>query len=587
MKRLGTTILQRILIIICFSFSASAIFTYYYFEKILVGQMLFEDQTELEQLVKRLEYLSDEIANFAFTLVISDAIQTFYTTYADLDIYDQFALFQKTIDFLDSYEGLRREVTSYALVLKDGTAFWSEAGYDPYFGEKMKEPWYVNFIESGVPYAFTEPHQLLITANSIVESDMISFIAPVKNIKQPHEQIGHFIVNLSIEPFHSLLHYENANFDGLVWMNASDRILYQYEMSDQTIKALRELRDREPDFPERAILETKGGYFLVDGIEKYGWKIVTFVPMKSLMERSKFIIYLLLFFSIVNSVVILLMMMPAIFRITRPIMRLYHAMNSVSKGDLHTSVSIKTGDELERLGDGFNRMVTQLRQHLEESIKHEKEKRELELDLLLSQLNPHFVYNTLNAVIYLARSKGHTDIVKMVSAFIRLLQDSTKTGEENRLIPVQYEIALLKDYIEIQSYRYAGMFEIEWSIDQHALDYLVPRYLLQPFVENAIFHGICAKDEPTGKIRIVVGIDNDNLLIQIEDDGVGIDPAVLPHLWEMKKKSRSSGLRHIGLANTRRRLEHLFGHRAQLKIDSMPGQGTTVTIQLPPLLSTP
>ena len=283
-----------------------------------------------------------------------------------------------------------------------------------------------------------------------------------------------------------------------------------------------DLRDRDPGFPETAILKTKGGYFLVDGIEIYGWEIVTFVPMKSLMERSEFIIYLLLFFSIVNSVIILLLMMPAIFRITRPIMRLYHAMNSVSKGDLHTSVNIKTGDELERLGDGFNRMVTQLRQHLAKSIKHEKEKRELELDLLLSQLNPHFVYNTLNAVIYLARSKGHTDIVKMVSAFIRLLQDSTKTGEENRLVPVHNEIALLGDYIEIQSYRYAGMFEVEWSIDQNALEYLIPRNLLQPFVENAIFHGICAKDEPTGKIRIVVGVESENLLVKIEDDGVGI-----------------------------------------------------------------
>lgn len=287
-------------------------------------------------------------------------------------------------------------------------------------------------------------------------------------------------------------------------MNDSGRILYHHEMSDQNIQALMDLRDRDPGFPETAIPKTKGGYFLVDGIEKYGWEIVTFVPMKSLMERSEFIIYLLLFFSIVNSVIILLLMMPAIFRITRPIMRLYHAMNSVSKGDLHTSVNIKTGDELERLGDGFNRMVTQLRQHLAESIKHEKEKRELELDLLLSQLNPHFVYNTLNAVIYLARSKGHTDIVKMVSAFIRLLQDSTKTGEENRLVPVHNEIALLGDYIEIQSY------------------YLIPRNLLQPFVENAIFHGICAKDEPTGKIRIVVGVESENLLVKIEDDGVGI-----------------------------------------------------------------
>lgn len=578
MKKLGTTILQRILIIICVSFTVSAIFTYYYFEKILVKQMIYEDQTELSQLVKRLEFLSDEIANFTFTLVISDVIQTFYTTYNSLDTYGQLSMFQKTIDFLDNYEGLRREVTSYAMVLEDGTEFWSEAGYDPYFGKKMKEPWYTNFIRSERPFAFTEPHQLLITANSIIESEMISFIAMVKNMKQPNRQIGQFIVNLSTEPFYSLLDYKNTNFEGLVWMNDSGQIFYNDAMSDQNVAAMLEvLKGSEPGSPTfgTEVIKTTGGFFLIENIEKYNWYVVTFVSMKSLMERSKFIIYLLLFFSIVNSIIILSLMMPAIFRITRPIMRLYHAMHHVSKGDLHTSVSIKTGDELERLGDGFNRMVTQLRQHLAESIKHEKEKRELELDLLLSQLNPHFVYNTLNAVIYLARRKGHMDIVKMVSAFIRLLQDSTKVGEENRLVPVHNEIALLSDYIEIQSYRYAGMFEVEWSIDEEALEYLIPR------------NGICAKDEPTGTIRISVGLSEEKLVVQIEDDGIGIDPAILPNIWKEKKKSRSSGLRHIGLVNTRRRLEHLFGHRAQLNIDSEYGQGTTVTVLLPQILSTP
>ena len=105
-------------------------------------------------------------------------------------------------------------------------------------------------------------------------------------------------------------------------------------------------------------------------------------------------------------------------------------------------------------------MTNQLQVHLEESIRHEKDKRELELELLLSQLNPHFVYNTFNAVIYMAQKQGNDDIVRMVGFFIRILQDAVKMDGAQSLIPLSEEIRLLRDYIAIQSYRYIDMFEV-------------------------------------------------------------------------------------------------------------------------------
>jgi two-component system sensor histidine kinase YesM len=284
-----------------------------------------------------------------------------------------------------------------------------------------------------------------------------------------------------------------------------------------------------------------------------------------------------------STILILLLMMPAIFRITRPIMRLYHAMNAVSSGNLHTSVNIKTGDELEKLGLGFNRMTNQLQVHLEESIRHEKDKRELELELLLSQLNPHFVYNTLNAVIYMAQKQGNDDIVRMVGSFIRILQDAVKMDGAQSLIPLSEEIRLLRDYIAIQSYRYIDMFEVIWDIQDEANDCLMPRNLIQPFVENAIFHGICPKDA-TGTIRISASVSRQILVIQVEDDGIGIEPHQLKAIWDMGEHKKNSGLRHIGLSHTRKRVEHLFGRQASMRMASSLGQGTTVTVELPKLL---
>lgn len=583
MKSLRSTILHRIVIVAIISFLLSAAFTYYYYQTIVVKQMIHEDETKLSQTVRQLEYMSDDIAKFSFSLIISDQLQSFYKTYDRLDTFGQFALVQDTLDYLDENKGLRKEVSSFALVLPDHHVFWSEARNDQYFSELLKEDWYQNHIRSGQEHAFTEPHDMILTGNSIMKGKIISFIVTVKDIEQPGHTIGELILNLDYESFESLLDFGSADFEGLLWTNKAGYLLYEKKSPEPDIALTRSLLHAASEKQTEGISSVKGGYMLIDRFESNNWKLVTFISRASLMERGKIVIYLLGFFSMTSTILILLLMMPAIFRITRPIMRLYHAMNAVSSGNLHTSVNIKTGDELEKLGLGFNRMTNQLQVHLEESIRHEKDKRELELELLLSQLNPHFVYNTLNAVIYMAQKQGNDDIVRMVGSFIRILQDAVKMDGAQSLIPLSEEIRLLRDYIAIQSYRYIDMFEVIWDIQDEANDCLMPRNLIQPFVENAIFHGICPKDA-TGTIRISASVSRQILVIQVEDDGIGIEPHQLKAIWDMGEHKKNSGLRHIGLSHTRKRVEHLFGRQASMRMASSLGQGTTVTVELPKLL---
>jgi len=582
-KSLRSTILHRIVIVAIISFLLSAAFTYYYYQTIVVKQMIHEDETKLSQTVRQLEYMSDDIAKFSFSLIISDQLQSFYKTYDRLDTFGQFALVQDTLDYLDENKGLRKEVSSFALVLPDHHVFWSEARNDQYFSELLKEDWYQNHIRSGQEHAFTEPHDMILTGNSIMKGKIISFIVTVKDIEQPGHTIGELILNLDYESFESLLDFGSADFEGLLWTNKAGYLLYEKKSPEPDIALTRSLLHAASEKQTEGISSVKGGYMLIDRFESNNWKLVTFISRASLMERGKIVIYLLGFFSMTSTILILLLMMPAIFRITRPIMRLYHAMNAVSSGNLHTSVNIKTGDELEKLGLGFNRMTNQLQVHLEESIRHEKDKRELELELLLSQLNPHFVYNTLNAVIYMAQKQGNDDIVRMVGSFIRILQDAVKMDGAQSLIPLSEEIRLLRDYIAIQSYRYIDMFEVIWDIQDEANDCLMPRNLIQPFVENAIFHGICPKDA-TGTIRISASVSRQILVIQVEDDGIGIEPHQLKAIWDMGEHKKNSGLRHIGLSHTRKRVEHLFGRQASMRMASSLGQGTTVTVELPKLL---
>ncbi|MFC4102532.1 sensor histidine kinase [Paenibacillus xanthanilyticus] len=535
MTRLRTVIFRRIVLVAAISFLLSAGFTYYYYNHILIGQMMQEDKAKLSQTVRQLDYMSDDISNFTLTLIIAERVQQFYKTYDRLDTFDQFKSLQDTFTFVDGYKGLRKEVTSYALVLPDGRAFWNVAGNDGYFGERLKEPWYLNFIRSDAEFGFTRPHRMLADQTPDSDTAIISYVVTVRDIEKPGRTIGRFIVNLDYSHFQALLDF--SPFGNLAWLDESGGELYAKPSRGEpsAVDLVRELGDAAE---KEGAFRVSNGYLLVERFESTDWRLATFISQSSLFDRAKIVLYLLAFFTLVSTSLILALMMPAIFRITRPIMRLYHAMNAVSSGNLQTFVRIETGDELEKLGTGFNRMTSQLRTHIEESIRHEKDKRELEMELLLSQLNPHFVYNTLNAVIYMAQKQGNADIARMVSAFIRVLQDAVKIGGDQSLVPLSEEVALLRSYIEIQSFRYADMFRVEWALEERSLDCLVPRVLIQPFVENAIFHGICPKDEP-GTIRIFASEADGALLIRIEDDGIGIEPDRLHTIWEPREKKGS------------------------------------------------
>jgi two-component system sensor histidine kinase YesM len=582
LRSLRSKILWRIVIVATVSFVFSFGFTYYYYKTILEKQIIHDDEIKLRQTAMQLQYMSDDVANFTASLMISDQLQTFFKTYARLDTFEKFAITQEAINYLNNNKGLRKEVVSFALVLTDGKAIWSEAPNDDYFPDHMKGAWYQDFAKSGQTFAFTNTHMMPHSGMFQIKSKTISYIAKVMDIQVSNRQIGQLILNLDYSSFESLLQFGSTGFDAFLWVNDGNHILFENRKRHDPIDLLAFTKAAELQ-EGKNFLKAQGGYLLVDRFARTNWNLVSFTSKQTLLERSQYVIYLLAVFTLTTTILILLIMMPAIFRITRPTLRLYHAMNAASNGNLQTSVSIRTGDELEKLGDGFNRMIGQLRNHLEESIRYEQEKREMELELLISQINPHFIYNTLNTVIYMAQKQGNEDISRIVGSFINILQDTVKIGQGHSLTPLSEEIRILREYLVIQSYRYPDMFDVKWDMDDETLDCLIPRNLIQPFVENAIFHGICPKDD-RGTIRLSAAVRDRMLIITVEDDGVGMEPEKFSTIWKSNKEEKKShGFKHIGLSNTNKRLEHFFGGNALLRIDSIPEHGTTVRIELPEL----
>ena len=203
---------------------------------------------------------------------------------------------------------------------------------------------------------------------------------------------------------------------------------------------------------------------------------------------------------------------------------------------------------------------------------------------LQNQINPHFIYNTLNSIKWMATIQHAPGIAEMVMALSRLLKSISKSNE--RLVPLYEEFALLNDYFTIQQYRYGGTITLDVSyIEDESLNHscLIPRFTLQPLVENAIFHGIEPKGS-AGEVTLRVERDaaNGDVLILLSDDGVGMTPAqAAKALQEPGPEEAAAKYRHVGIWNVHRRLQYSFGDAYGLRIESEPGVGTTVTVRLP------
>jgi len=270
-----------------------------------------------------------------------------------------------------------------------------------------------------------------------------------------------------------------------------------------------------------------------------------------------------------------------IFNFTKPITNLNIAMKAVSEGNLDTEVIIKSGDELETLGIGFNQMVKDLKKYIHESLKNEKAKKEIEYELLISQINPHFIYNTLNTVIYYARKQGNDDIVNLMSSFINILQDAVRINENGVMATLVSEIEIVEHYVKIQKYKYINRFDLIWDVDESLKGKSIPRTLIQPLVENALIHGVLLKEDK-GIIKITVKQSEGRLEILVYDNGIGIKKETLDRLTRASSITKSeTKMRSIGIPNIIERIRYIYGEGFGVQIESSEGEWTEIKVILP------
>lgn len=284
-------------------------------------------------------------------------------------------------------------------------------------------------------------------------------------------------------------------------------------------------------------------------------------------QRIAFVVFVVIALLFIMGIVLSIVIPNSI---VRPIHHLNEVTNQVAQGDLSVRANIPRGAEVRQLGLSLNSMIIKIENLLKAVKEDEEELRVAELELLQAQINPHFLYNTLDTIIWLAETGESHLVVDMVTSLSDFFRTSLNHGDG--MFTLEEERKHVGSYLQIQQVRYQDILEYEMTFDSEVLSVLIPKITLQPLVENALYHGIKNR-RGKGKITIHAFRENENLIIEVKDNGIGM---TVQRLEQIKKRQGS-----YGLFNVHERIKLRFGEGYGLSVSSVYGQGTCVSVTLP------
>lgn len=487
---------------------------------------------------------------------------------------------EDTLNQLNDYYSARNDVVSMAFITEDGIVSHivpqREVKSDYHIGD---EAWFSDLIEGQELYHISEPQVQNLYNGS---HDWVISVYKRIELYQPSGQKKRSVLKLdvSITALDEICNNLNLGGSGYVYItNQENEIIYHPQQALIFSGYKEELNGRAtPVGNDRQksdeILTINKPVSFVD------WNLIGVTYIKDIYESNSRIAQEVIAAIPLILVIIILLSWYISGRITHPIKALEKQMHKVQMGDLETQIVLENGEkEVVELGKSFNIMVQTVNALVEENkIEHEA-KRISELNALQAQINPHFLYNTLDSIMWMAECNLNEEVVEMVTALARLFRISISKGQN--VITVEEEIEHAKNYLLIQKIRYKDKFTFSIDVEDRFLSHPTPKLILQPIIENAIYHGIeYMVDE--GTIRIHVYQEGDNLVFQIKDNGLGMDEATVQKLLFTKdfvpEPHQGSG---VGVRNVDERIKIRYGNDYGIWIESEIEEGTIVEIRIP------
>ncbi|MFC5648587.1 sensor histidine kinase [Paenibacillus solisilvae] len=489
------------------------------------------------------------------------------------------AFFERMINLRSDFNSVYIYVTpvkQYSYVIYGMT----KAQYDP-----TGEEWYRKSVEADGRTVISAPHKPF---QLIYDKDVISFSRVLKGFSDNDRDNGVILIDLSMESLENIVKKAKlSETTGVLLLNEEGRMMFAGKASphiDELQPSLLRQMSRAPN--GSFDVEIAGNRYLLSysTLEVTGWKSVTLTPYSELNKSGKSMLAVYLLLAVAALALAVLMAYLLSKKIFLPIQHLKKGIVQVKQGNFNVMLEPTTQDELGQLVFSFNGMVDTIKRLIAENYEEQFARKNAEFKYLQSQINPHFIYNTLQIVSGMAAVHKVPEIGTVTKSLAKMLRYGINMQQST--VPVRDEIENVVCYMGIQKLRFRGYFDYDLDIDEQIYSYSVVKLILQPIVENSITHGLEEK-ENGGRVRLSGRVDNGELRLEVYDNGIGMTPEeierVLTSVYdpdrEVARLSRSG--HSIGLRNIHARIRLMYGAPYGLELDSRKNEWTRVIIRLP------
>ncbi|MDC7233532.1 MAG: sensor histidine kinase [Spirochaetales bacterium] len=526
-------------------------------------------QEELDALLQETLSVADSIAGNA---IIQEALQGNFNPE-----HKQFALNAKAAQELLAIFQYRKELFGIAVIGENGQTLIST---DRILQEEdfRRKYWYREVLQYPIPPVVFPPHPESYVFDTDAKS-LFSLAIPVED-RQSSLRLGVILIDIEERVLKEMLHNRLGEWGYLFIQYNRSGFTSSINQAPDSEYLIRLANNEEI---EQELLDRNREMVLIRDLTLNDVKLASVVSLVELTRDSRRI-GSLLFVLILGSMILSILMASLLSSsIARPVHQMRSLMLLVQKGDLSVRMSDLSSDELGDLGRSFNQMVQRI-DNLMENVKEDQiQLRKAELRTLQAQINPHFLYNTLDSINWLSREGRNEDIIAMVTSLTTLFRTGISRGQD--MIPISAEISHIESYLTIQKIRYENRFIYEMDVDESVLNCMTLKLILQPLVENALYHGIKMK-KGKGLISIRARKVNQLIILEVSDNGAGMSEERLLEVRQaLEGTVRNSDVTEektvYGIKNVHDRLKIYYGDPYGLLIHSRAGEGTTVTLKIP------
>ncbi len=545
-------------------------------------QSIFENSslythTIIQQMNQNIDSYIDYMANISYLVSSNEDVQEYlFGDEADVEVKGRILNQFETI--LDS----RSDILNLGIISENGKMLINDgrAVPNPYLDIHTQE-WYENALKGSEASYLTSSHVQHVISGE--RPWVITLSRGIRNMNSGsgREKEGVFFIDLNYNAISELCNQGMVGTQGYAFiLDADGNIVYHPQQQQLYNELQTENISLIMEADSDTILSGKGSsekLYSISRSSKTGWTVVDSVRVEELLRKSNKAQSLYILVAAGLMAVALFFSRFIAKSITQPIQKLCDSMERVQEGDFAVSdVVVDSANEIGSLTTSFNAMTHRIQDLMEQNIREQEAKRKSELKALQSQINPHFLYNTLDSIIWMAEGKKNEEVVLMTASLARLLRQSI--SNEDEVVSIGQEVEYARCYLTIQKMRYKDKMEFQIDVEPSILNIRLIKLVLQPIIENAIYHGLKYK-ESKGFLLVKGFLKDGNAVIQVIDDGVGMEPEVLEHIYEKHKVNyRSNG---VGVYNVQKRLQLYYGSEYGITYKSEKGKGTTATITIP------